>query len=83
MILGSLKYARRNLLAVQDGFDIDLNGSWAITNEMAVNNLPTIDPTAAYQSRLRAFCHRKGVTLRRSNEERGLMARDVITAIPM
>lgn len=77
MILGSLKYARRNLLAVQDGFDIDLNGSWAITNEKAVNKLPKIDPTATYKTRLRNFCYRKGIKLKRANDGRGLMSRDV------
>ena len=81
MILASLKYARRNLLAVQEGFEVNLDSSWAVTNERAVNVLPSIASTEAYFERLCSFCRFKGLSLKRSNKGRGIASRSVVQLI--
>lgn len=78
MILASLKYAGRNLLAVQEGFEINIDSSWAMINELAVNRLPSIASTKAHDERLRNFYSHKETSFKRSNKGRGLMARNVL-----
>jgi len=81
MILASLKYAGRNLLAVQEGFEINIDSSWAVTNERAINKLHKIDQTSAHQERLNAFCHHNEIHMGLSNEGRGLMTRPVLMKV--
>ena len=78
MIMAALKYIRRDLVAEQDGFDVDFADSWGVTNEKAVNKLPRMLPCSGYLQRFDYFCKRMEVNPKKSNKGRGIMARPML-----
>jgi hypothetical protein len=78
MIMAALKYIRRDLVAEQDGFDVDFSDSWGVINEKAVNKLPRMTPCSGYLHRFDRFCTRMGVKPTLSSRGRGMMARPMV-----
>jgi hypothetical protein len=85
MIEASLRYCRRNLIAEQEGFDVDFSDgqsmNWAIINEEAVNKLPRKGPCEGFRARFERYCDKVGVTPVKTNRGRGLMASSVVALI--
>jgi hypothetical protein len=92
MVMASLKHCRRNLIAEQDGFEVDFSDghslNWGVINERAVNKLSKYEPCEPYLHRLNRFCAAHGLIQERSIAGRGLggrkvnvlMSRDVSTS---
>jgi hypothetical protein len=81
MVMASLKHCRRNLIAAQDGLELNFERDmrWGVINEKAVNNLPKYEPCKHYLHRLNRFCEAYGLVATKTNKGRGLMARSVIS----
>ena len=81
MVMASLKHCRRNLIAEQDGYEVDFSDghslNWGVINERAVNKLPKYEPCEQYLHRLSRFCAVHGLVQQRSIAGRGLGAREV------
>jgi hypothetical protein len=81
MLMASLKLCRRNLNALQKGFELDIEKTmnWVIINERAVNKLPKFEPCQHYLDRFKRFCAAVGAVTVKTNRGRGLMARSVVS----